>query len=160
MRSLLCVFLAWMAATSAAGCTPNAAPSGAGGVAPAAGAPVLLVDLSLGAHPPVDSTLGVVAGYAPNPATVAVGTEIVFHNGESFAHTASAIAGSSFPAASPFAAAALQGSGARLSDAGWSTGTLQPGASSQPVLADTPGVYLYGCFYHYGTPMRGAVVVR
>ncbi|TAM86060.1 hypothetical protein EPN42_13910 [bacterium] len=159
MRRLLVILGA--TAVFAAGCTPNAASVAAsGGAALAPGAAVQRVDVNLGGNPPLISTLGTLAGYAPNPSTVAVGTVIVFHNSESFPHTASAIAGATFPAASPFTIAALQPSGARLSDAGWSSGQLQPGAASQPLTADTPGIYLYGCFFHYGTPMRGAIVVQ
>ncbi|MDE2573634.1 MAG: hypothetical protein KGM44_14055 [bacterium] len=112
------------------------------------------------AYPPLSSPYGTIAAYAPNPSIVAVGTTIIFRNTESFAHTATAIASGSFPAASPFTIAALQSSGARVSDAGWSSGELLPGASSQPLLADIPGIYLYGCFFHYGSPMRAVIVAK
>ncbi|TAM75535.1 hypothetical protein EPN44_08790 [bacterium] len=143
-----------------AGCTPNAASVAASGGALPPGVPVQRVDVNLGSNPPLAGTFGALAGYAPNPSSVAVGAVIVFHNSESFPHTASGIAGTAFPAASPFTVAALQPSGTRLSDAGWSSGQLQPGAASQPLTADAPGIYLYGCFFHYGTPMRGAIVVK
>ena len=28
------------------------------------------------------------------------------------------------------------------------------------VLADKPGTYLYGCFFHYTAPMRGAIIAQ
>lgn len=158
MRRLLLILGATTAL--AAACTPNAASVATSGGALPPGAAVQRVDVNLGGNPPLSGTFGVLAGYAPNPSTVAVGTVIVFHNSESFPHTASAIAGAAFPAASPFTIAALQPSGTRMSDAGWSSGQLQPGAASQPLTADAPGIYLYGCFFHYGTPMRGAIVVQ
>ncbi len=82
-----------------------------------------------------------------------------FVNRDSFAHTATSVGGPAFPAAAPFAASALSASGDRLST-GWSSGTLAAGAASPVLLADAPGTYLYGCFFHYGAPMRAAVVVR
>ncbi|TAM58876.1 hypothetical protein EPN52_09550 [bacterium] len=156
MRWLLLV----AATVASVACTPNAQPATSSSATVPVGVPVQRVDLNLGANGPLQGTFGVLAGYAPNPATVAVGTVIVFHNSEGFPHTASAITGGTFPAASPFTLAALQPSGARLSQGQWSSGELQPGASSQPLTADAPGAYLYGCFFHYGSPMRGVLVVK
>ncbi len=98
-------------------------------------------------------------GYSPDVLTVAVGTHVQFVNTDSFAHTATSIAGSTFPAASPFDGSALTASGSALS-AGWSSGTLQAGAASPVFTADQPGTYLFGCFFHYGHPMRGEIVVQ
>jgi plastocyanin len=80
-------------------------------------------------------------------------------NIDSFAHTASSFDGAAFPAGSPLGGSALNTSGGRLS-AAWTSGNLAAGASSQLLLADKAGTYLYGCFYHYGAPMRGAIVVQ
>ncbi|MDE2573091.1 MAG: hypothetical protein KGM44_11325 [bacterium] len=157
MRSLLGVCAA---ALALAACTPNAVALNGGGAPPPAGTPLQTIDVNLTGHAPFQGTFGVLAGYAPNPSNVAVGTAIVFHNSESFPHTASAISGSAFPLSSPFSTAALQASGAHLGDAGWSSGELQAGASSAPLLVSAPGVYLYGCFFHYGSPMRGAIVAK
>jgi plastocyanin len=83
-----------------------------------------------------------------------------FLNTDSFAHTATSLgAAASFPAASPFGGSAQSSSGGTLSG-GWSSGTLGAGAGSQTLLADKAGTYLYGCFFHYGAPMRGAIVVH
>jgi plastocyanin len=98
-------------------------------------------------------------GYSPDVLTVPVGTRIQFMNTDSFAHTATAIAGSTFPAASPFDESALTASGSVLS-APWSSGSLNPGAASSVFVANQSGTYLFGCFYHYGHPMRGEIVVQ
>ena len=43
---------------------------------------------------------------------------------------------------------------------GFSSGALQPGSSSQTITADRAGTYLFGCFFHYGAPMRAAIVAQ
>ena len=98
-------------------------------------------------------------GYSPDVLTVAVGTRVQFMNTDSFAHTATAIAGSTFPAASPFDESALTPSGSVLSTP-WSSGSLNPGSASPVFVADQAGTYLFGCFYHYGHPMRGEIIVQ
>jgi plastocyanin len=98
-------------------------------------------------------------GYSPDVLTVAVGTRIQFMNTDSFAHTATSIAGSTFPAASPFDGTALTASGSVLS-APWSSGNLTAGSTSTVFVADQAGTYLFGCFYHYGHPMQGEIVVQ
>jgi plastocyanin len=37
---------------------------------------------------------------------------------------------------------------------------IQPDSASQTILADKPGTYLYGCYFHYSAPMRGAIIAR
>jgi plastocyanin len=98
-------------------------------------------------------------GYSPDVLTVPVGTHIQFTNTDSFAHTATSIAGSVFPAASPFDGSALTPSGSLLS-APWSSGNLTAGSTSAVFVADRAGTYLFGCFYHYGHPMQGEIVVQ
>jgi plastocyanin len=98
-------------------------------------------------------------GYSPDVLTVTIGTRVQFVNTDSFAHTATSIAGTAFPDASPFDGTALTASGSALSSA-WSSGNLAAGATSPVFVADTPGTYLFGCFYHYGHPMRGQIVVH
>ena len=92
-------------------------------------------------------------------ASVAVGTTLRFLNTDGFTHTSSSFAGSAFPAASPLGNGALASFGGTLSG-GWSSGNLAAGSASQVLLADAPGTYLFGCFYHYAAPMRGAIVVH
>jgi plastocyanin len=138
-----------------AGCTPGAQPAGAGSAVAAA----TTIDVSLTSFPSGATAYGSAAGYSPPVTTVALGTTVRFRNVDSFAHTATSVGGAAFPAASPLGANALNAMGDRLST-GWGTGTLAAGTASPPLLADVAGTYLYGCFFHYGAPMRGAIVVR
>jgi plastocyanin len=138
-----------------AGCTPGAPPAGAGTAAVAA----TPIDVSLTSFATVTTAYGSGGGFSPPVMTVPLGASVRFVNVDSFSHTATSISGTAFPSASPFGGAALTVSGGTLSG-GWSSGTLGAGMASQPLLADKTGTYLYGCFFHYGAPMRGAVVVK
>lgn len=144
-------------------CTPGAmgtTPSqGAGAAAP--GAQTVIIDVSLTLHAPQTLPQGPAAGYAPLATNVAVGDLIQFTNSDGFANTATLIPqATTFPSGSPFLASAQTQSGALLSQP-WSSGTLQnQGARSQTILVDKPGTYFYGCFFHYGSPMRGVIVAQ
>jgi plastocyanin len=141
-----------------AACTPGGVPASGGG----GGTASVTIDVNLTNHPgPTQIPAGSGGGYAPLVTTVAVGTTIRFVNSDGFAHTATSVPGlpMTFPNAYPFTASALNQSGGTLSG-GWSSGSLPAGASSQPLVADAPGTYLFGCFYHYGAPMRGEIVVH
>lgn len=143
-----------------AGCTPGgAAGSNGGGGTP--GAQVTKIDINLTLHSqPQQIAPGTAAGYAPVQTTVAAGTFVQFVNSDGFAHTATGIPGAStFPASSPFSVDAQRQSGTAISGT-WTSGTLQAGQSSQVIQLDAPGTYLYGCFFHYGAPMRGAIVAQ
>jgi plastocyanin len=142
-----------------AGCTPGSFAglnAGAG-----VGGPSTTIDVDLTTHPQGTSPAGTAAGYAPLVTMLAVGDSLRFTNSDGFAHTATAIPGNppTFPAAYPFTSSALISSGATLSS-GFSSGNLQAGATSQVLLADKPGSYVFGCFYHYGAPMRAVIVVH
>lgn len=129
-----------------ASCTP-----GASGMPGAAGAAAQTIDVNLTLHKD---------GYAPDVIDAPVGTTLRFSNSDGFPHTATLIPGAtSFPAGSPFGASAQVQSGTRISQP-WSTGSMAAGAGSQSIVLDAPGTYLYGCFYHYGAPMRGTIVVH
>ncbi len=139
-----------------AGCTYGA-PSASGSGSDAG---VTTIDVSLTAHAASAIGAGSSGGYAPAVLTIAAGSRVQFLNADSFAHTASLVSNAQkFPTSSPLGASALTAAGTTLSS-GWSSGNLTAGARSPVLLADTPGTYLYGCFYHYGAPMRGAIVVR
>jgi plastocyanin len=140
---------------SLAGCTNGAPPAGGASAVTAA----TTIDVSLTSAPAAATAYGSGGGYAPLVTTVAVGTTVRFLNTDSFGHTASSVGGTTFPAASPLTGAAQNSSGGTLSG-GWSSGTLGAGTASQALLADRAGTYLYGCFFHYGAPMRGAIVVQ
>ncbi len=140
---------------AAAGCTPGAPPSGGGGALA-----TTTIDVSLTSSVVVATAFGDSGGFTPPTPTVAVGSTVVFVNRDSFAHTSTSLGNATtFPQTSNFGSSALTQSGTRLST-GWTSGNLAAGAFSQPLLADIPGTYLYGCFYHYGAPMRAAILVR
>ena len=138
---------ALLVATVLCGCTYGAPTAATGGIAGG----VTVVDVNLTVHP---------EGFNPPVITIPVGARVQFSNSDSFAHTATAIAGSSFPDASPFDVGAETPSGSVLSSRTWGSGILQAGGSSQIFTADQPGTYLYGCFFHYAHPMRGQIVVQ
>lgn len=141
-----------------AACTPGAAglSSGGGG----GGAQVRVVDVNLTLHSASQTPAGTSGGYSPPSLTVAVGSAIAFTNSDGFAHTATVIPGAAaFPAGTPFSASAQTQSGNSVSQS-WSSGTLQSGQSSQIISIDRAGTYLYGCFFHYGAPMRGTIVAQ
>jgi plastocyanin len=147
-----------LALLAAAGCTAGAPAAGGGSSSSSAGG-VTVVDVSLTTGTVVGTAFGTSQGYTPAITTVPLGTMVQFVNRDTFAHTATSVSGASFPNDPGFTSSALTPSGSRLS-AGWTSGTLAAGASSPPVLADVAGTYLYGCFFHYSAPMRGAIVVR
>lgn len=137
-----------------AACTGGGVPTSAGG----GGGVTIDVNLTLNA--PVKTPYGESAGYSPAIATVAVGSRIHFMNTDSFTHTATLIPNATqFPDASPFGLSALMQHGTTLSG-GFSSGALQSGSSSQTITADRAGTYLFGCFFHYGAPMRASIVAQ
>lgn len=143
MRTLLLSALVVLTA-----CTPGGMTAGTGG---GGGGGVTTIDINLTLH---------VDGYLPDTVTVPVGSTIRFTNSDGFAHTATLIPGaSSFPSGSPFNVSAQTQSGSTISQP-WSTGTLQAGTSSQTITVDAAGTYLFGCFFHYGAPMRGTIVAQ
>lgn len=148
---------AMLIALALAACTPGAVISTGGGSGPSG--PTTTIDVNLTQHGVTQTPEGVSQGYAPPVTMVAVGSTIRFVNSDGFAHTATLIAEPSFPAGSPFTASAQTRSGTALSQT-WSTGTLTSGSASQTLLVDKPGTYLYGCFFHYGSPMRGVIVAQ
>ncbi len=154
MRSISLLLVAVLVA-----CTPGAPSAGAANAAATTSTSLTTIDVSLTTSTVVATAYGSSGGFTPPIATVPVGSTIRFVNVDSFAHTSSSFDGAAFPAGSPLGGSALNTSGDRLST-GWTSGNLAAGASSQPLLADKAGTYLYGCFYHYGAPMRGAVIVR
>lgn len=155
MRNTLCC-AALVAALTA--CTPGAAGIGSGGGGGTV--QVKIVDVNLTLHAASQTSAGMAGGYAPIPVQVAVGSGIEFTNSDGFAHTATLISGSStFPTGTPFTVAAQTQSGNAVSQS-WSSGALQAGQTSQTITIDRAGTYLYGCFFHYGAPMRGTIVAQ
>lgn len=140
-------------------CTPGGVMGSGGGGAP--NGQVTKIDINLTLHSSVTQLpQGSAAGYAPPQTTVAVGSSVQFVNSDGFAHTATLIQGATtFPASSPFSVSAQHQSGSAVS-APWTSGTLQAGQASQLIRIDTAGTYLFGCFFHYGAPMRGSIVAQ
>lgn len=140
-------------------CTPNGlgvASSGGGG----GSGPTIMIDVNLTLNQPVQTPYGQSGGMKPPVTMVKVGDTVIFNNSDGFAHTATSIPGATkFPAGSPFNQGATKQSGTTLSG-GWSSGAMQAGSSSQKVAVDKPGTYLFGCYFHYGAPMRGAIVAQ
>ena len=140
-------------------CTP-------GGVTPVqsagASAPsVVTVDVSLSAFALQQLVPGPALGFSPEVTTVSVGTGIQFRNVDNTAHTASFVGGTTFPNSSPLQFSATSPSAnTTISSGNWSSGSLQPGVTSQIFLVDKPGMYLYGCFYHYGGMMRAEIIAQ
>jgi len=155
------LFLA-LTALIAASCALTACTDGAPGSITGAATGVMTIDVSLTAFAATTIPQGISLGYSPAELFVPVGTQIRFVNQDSFAHTASSVGHTAFPSGSPLTGVALtpSPSDSGLSTGGWSSGNLAPGASSPVFVADTPGTYLFGCFYHYGAGMRGAIVVQ
>ena len=124
------------------------------------GASSQIVDLNLTLNAPVSTPYGESGGIKPPVLAVKTGDTIAFVNSDGFAHTSTSIGSvQTFPSASPIKGSALHQNGTTLSG-GWTSGALQAGSGSQTILADKPGTYLYGCFFHYGSPMRGAIIAR
>jgi plastocyanin len=141
-------------ALALAACTAGGIPSSSGGSGGTT------IDVSLSQFAPTTTPYGQSGGYSPPITNVSVGTQIHFVNVDTFAHTATLITGAtSFPSGSPFNSGALQQHGNNVSG-GFSSGALQPNASSQSITVDQAGTYLFGCFFHYGAPMRAAIVAQ
>jgi plastocyanin len=140
-------------------CTPNGITASSGGGGTGSGKTVT-IDVNLTLNLPVQTPYGQSGGMKPPVTMVSVGDSIVFNNSDGFAHTATSIPkATKFPAGSPFNQGATTQSGSTLSG-GWTSGAMQAGSSSQRVLADKAGTYLFGCYFHYGAPMRGAIVAQ
>ncbi len=138
-----------------AACTAGGIPSSSGG-----GGGVT-IDVSLTQFAPSQTPYGQSGGYSPAVTTVSVGTQIHFVNVDSFAHTATEIW------ARRASRPALRSTQAHCN----STGTTLSGTASAAARSSRtphrrrsppikPGTYLFGCFFHYGAPMRAAIVAQ
>ncbi|MDQ6766928.1 MAG: plastocyanin/azurin family copper-binding protein [Candidatus Eremiobacteraeota bacterium] len=146
-----------LAAGMLAACTPGApsAPS----VVSARSANAVVVGVSLVKYGQMSSAYGMVGGFNPTLVVVAHGVTIQFHNEDSFNHTATSIAGSTFPGGNPIPSSALSQSGSDVSQPDWSSGLLTGQSFSRTFSTAAVGQYLFGCFYHYPT-MRGVIIVQ
>lgn len=153
-------------ASGLASCTPNGLGASAGGGEGGGTTHVIAINLTL--SNPASSAYGQTGGFTPAVIMVNVGDTIVFKNTDSFPHTSNSIPvtlttnETQFPAKYPFNLSGtnpLQASGNSLSGA-WASGEIQAGATSQNIVVDKAGTYLYGCALHYGAPMRAAIVAK
>lgn len=139
-------------------CTPGGSAPPPGG-----GAATQTISVNLTLNAPVGTPYGQSGGFSPPVTTVPVGSTIRFVNtdGVGVNHTATLLSGSpaTFPASDGFGAGVLQQSGTTISSQ-WSSGAMVSGTGSQTILVDKAGTYLYGCFFHYASPMRGAIVAQ
>jgi plastocyanin len=156
-RSLSLVATAFV---TLAACTPGGLPTSGGGSG-GGGPTSVTIDVNLTNDPVGQTPAGQGGGFAPLVKPVTVGASIRFVNTDGFNHTSTSIPGfpPMFPSKYPFDKSALNQSGHTLSG-GWSSGTLAAGSSSQPLTADKAGTFVFGCFIHYGAPMRGMIVVH
>ncbi|MDP9023773.1 MAG: plastocyanin/azurin family copper-binding protein [Candidatus Eremiobacteraeota bacterium] len=152
-------FFTWMAALSFASCTPGGVtPSGSAGATPQR---VVAIDVNLALNKLAQTPAGPALGFAPEVATVTVGDGVRFVNSDNTQHTASFVTGVTFPDSSPLQFTSTSPSkNVTLSSTDWSSGAIAAGASSQVFVVDKPGVYLFGCFYHYSGKMRGEIVAQ
>jgi len=128
---------------------------------PSASAPVVQITLSLDRYTKVAHiAAGDSVGVSPSVVTVHVGDAIEFINADASAHhTATGLPGATRFSEPRWTAASLKPTGS-LAPTAWSTGDLAPGAKSAPMVASTPGTFLYGCFFHYSAGMRGEIIVQ
>ena len=140
-------------------CTPGGTFAGSGS---SGGTSVTTIDVNLTLHQQTN-------GFSPDTVTVPVGSSIRFINSDGFAHTATLIPGATtFPNGRPnvppwsdgSATSQIPKNGPALLSQPWSSGALQAGTASQSITVDTPGTYLYGCYFHYGAPMRGTIIAQ
>ncbi len=137
-----------------------AAIVGSAGASAALAQRTATVHLNLGAYPTLQhASAGDYVGVSPGVITVHVGDSIVFVNGDNRHHTATSIAGATFPQEPKWSADELKAGGA-IGTKRWSTGDLPPGGRSAPLTATRPGTFLYGCFFDYTAGMRGTVIVE
>lgn len=66
-----------------------------------------------------------------------------------------------YPTTQPNAAATSSPQGMDISTPGFTTGNINNGSSSFTYKADVPGVYIFGCAYHYiSDNMRTVIIVK
>jgi plastocyanin len=115
----------------------------------------------------IDATFGRVAYYTlqagANSAQIIrvnAGSQIVFVNDDATnPHTASGLGTSGFPATFTNTSGTTQSGSTIDGSTSWSTGTLNPGQRSQVFTIPAPGMYFFGCAFHYtSNTMRDVVI--
>ena len=140
-----------------AACTAGGIPTSSGGSGG------VTIDINLTLSQPVQTPYGLSGGFTPAITTVPVGSQFHFTNTDSFAHTGIVISAAEFtqfPHRLAVRGRARRRSSGNTLSGGFTSGALQAGTSSQTITADRAGTYLFGCFFHYGAPMRGAIIAQ
>ena len=114
-----------------------------------------------------DQTYGQVAYYATTLGSsaqiirVPAGSKVVFTNDDPSGtpHTASGLGTGPFPAMFDNSNGTTSFGSAVDGTTTWSTGTLTQGQSSQVFTVGPPGVYYFGCAFHYGGRLMRDVLV-
>ena len=122
-----------------------------------------IINADLDFRPKVRPIQGKLRGYDPAVATVRVGDRVQFVNTDDSIHTATgfAVGGQTVPKNYRFAGDPTKRSGSQLDAREWSSGVLRShGGKSQILTAKTVGIFYFGCAYHLGDGMRGAIVVK
>jgi plastocyanin len=139
---------------------------------PPAGTEIIGVDLNITSC--TDDTYQEVIGYfgggtittAEVISIIHSPTDIIqFHNLDIQPHTAADMGTwtGTYPQNGPDPASTPSPTGTDISATGFTAGNLNPGKLSKKYVADVPGVYLFGCAYHYApTPggMRTIIIVQ
>ena len=150
--------------------SPSSSPSSCEHALAPAGTEIIGVDLSTSSCD--DSTYGQILGYFGGSTktmtqvvsiTESAGDTVEFENVDSgTAHTANNLGTwtGSFPANGPSVPANPSPAGTDISAAGFTTGVLNPGETSPAYVADVPGIYVFGCAFHYSIGMRTVIIVQ
>lgn len=88
---------------------------------------------------------------------------IQFTNLDVQPHTAASLGpwSGSYPSSGPSASATPSPKNTDISVAGFTTGNIDPGATSKNYVANVPGIYVIGCAYHYTSDnMRTVIIVQ
>ena len=138
-------------------------------IAPAA-TEIIAVDLSI--NPCTDNVYQQVIGYMASVTSVTgavIGLthsstdQVQFKNIDSQPHTAANLGAwsGSYPTNGPPVTATPSPTGMDISVAGFTAGNLNPGQKSKKYVANVPGVYVFGCAYHYvSNNMRTVIIVQ
>lgn len=106
----------------------------------------------------VTSVTGAVVGL-----THSASDQVQFKNIDSQPHTAADLGpwSGSYPPSPPPITATASPTGTDISSPGFTAGNLNPGQKSKKYVADVPGVYVFGCAYHYlSNNMRTVIIVQ
>jgi plastocyanin len=153
--------------------SPSASPSPSSSPSISPSPAAQTVGLAVLAAPTIDPTYGMVKGFLNGTAPlqsaiihVTHGATIHFQDVENgIQHTAADLGTwkGSFPPNynGPPISATPSPAGTDISATGFTTGSLNGGGSSAMYTANIPGIYVFGCAYHYdGLGMRTVIIVQ